>query len=67
MTTTWTKEEKESTIPSSVYDNPLITYNQANTNYNGKEIPVWNDESRNTTSWTKETQTPTSWTKEQIS
>jgi hypothetical protein len=42
--TTWTNEERFEGSPSTTYDNAAVTYDQANYNYNGQEIPVWTNE-----------------------
>ena len=67
MVTTWTNEELLSGQISISYNETGVTYNDIRYNYNGKEVPQWDTDNRNTTSWSNEVVTPTTWTKELLS
>lgn len=62
--TTWTKEEQLVGISPITYEESGVTYDDQRYNYNGKLVPQWDTDNRNTTSWSKEVVTPTTWTKE---
>lgn len=64
MVTTWIKEELLAGQTPITYNEAGVTYNDIRYNYNGKLVPQWDTDNRNTTSWSNEVVTPTTWTNE---
>lgn len=46
MTATWTDQEKLATQTSITYEQSGDTYDQANTQYNGKTRATWTDQTK---------------------
>lgn len=46
--TTWTNEQRMAQQSSTTYNDATIIYSMASETYDGKALPVWTNETRNT-------------------